>query len=337
MCGNVSFKRGDSFYRTNKVVIEVDAPDRCEAVISGKEDFHVTITKNQMGAIQTTCTCPTLVSYEKDCQHIAAVLIMLNDQSQQETPTYPLDHNSSDNEDLLPFFRGRPTRSSGRQMHFEDRIELQLVFTCTVIPSENEGQYVLGIEVMASSMKVVQIRDFLKQVSEGNAVALSDSFTYDPTIHYFQTGADAVIWQLIELLHNENVYMESLPHTSTNTRSDQLLLIPPSSWDVLLPLLTKVPYGVVTYNDMSFNGFSISFPPLPLQFEFAESANKGYLLIMKGIDQIIVLNAYRTVLYKGTFVKLKNEECTYLADLKKTLASSETHTIAVPQNKVGFL
>ncbi|GAF19683.1 superfamily II DNA/RNA helicases, SNF2 family [Bacillus sp. JCM 19046] len=57
---------------------------------------------------------------------------------------------------------------------------------------------------------------------------------------------------------------------------------------------------------------------------------------MKGIDQIIVLNAYRTVLYKGTFVKLKNEECTYLADLKKTLASSETHTIAVPQNKVGF-
>lgn len=338
MCGNVSFKRGDSFYRADKVLVEVNTPNRCEAVVVGKEDFHVTIVKDQAGEIQTKCSCPTLGAYEKDCQHIAAVLISIYDQKRQEKPPVELENRSSDQvltEDLLTIFKDRPTRSTGRQLHFENRKELQLVFTCKVF-SVSEGQDLLGIEVMAGSIKVQHIRDFLKQISEGNTVALSASFTYDPNVHYFQTDEDAVIWQLIELLHNENVYMESLPNKSNDKVSNHLLLIPPSSWETLLPLLTKVPFGIVNYNGKSFDGLSISSPPLPLQFEFVAAANNGYQLLIKGMDQLIVLNAYRSVLYEGTFIKLKNEECTYLADLKKMLDASQTNTIAVPQKQVGF-
>ena len=44
MCGAVSFKRGDAFYRANKVTFKTYSPDGCEATVTGTEDFHVTIT-----------------------------------------------------------------------------------------------------------------------------------------------------------------------------------------------------------------------------------------------------------------------------------------------------
>ena len=53
MCGAVSFKRGDSFYRADKVMIKTYHPNFCEAIVIGTEDFHVTIEKDDTGDIHT--------------------------------------------------------------------------------------------------------------------------------------------------------------------------------------------------------------------------------------------------------------------------------------------
>ncbi len=45
MCGTVSFKRGDAFYRTNKVTFTDFGPDKCVATVKGGEDFYVRIEK----------------------------------------------------------------------------------------------------------------------------------------------------------------------------------------------------------------------------------------------------------------------------------------------------
>jgi hypothetical protein len=75
MCGTVSFKRGDSFYRANKVTFEMYTPDRCDAIVARKENFRVTIEKDDNGGIRTACSYPTLASIKNDCQHDTAVLI----------------------------------------------------------------------------------------------------------------------------------------------------------------------------------------------------------------------------------------------------------------------
>ena len=54
MCGSVSFKRGEALYRANKVTIEQDLPDHCEATVTGVEDFHVTIEKDERGGFRTS-------------------------------------------------------------------------------------------------------------------------------------------------------------------------------------------------------------------------------------------------------------------------------------------
>jgi uncharacterized Zn finger protein len=70
LCGTVSYKRGDSFYRSNKVTFHQYNPDFCEATVSGKEDFHVAIEKGETGDVQMRCSCPTLANFQKSCQHI---------------------------------------------------------------------------------------------------------------------------------------------------------------------------------------------------------------------------------------------------------------------------
>ena len=172
MCGTVSFKRGDSFYRANKVIFEKYGPDRCEATVTGMEDFHVTIEKDENGGLQTKCSCPTLASFQKDCQHIAAVLLSIYEHQRQGTiPIIPSERPSDTStnqalaEDVMTLFNDRSKPLSGHQLHFEKRKVLDVEFTCKPVRI-GKGRYMFGIEVKIGPTNVQNIRDFLKQVKE---------------------------------------------------------------------------------------------------------------------------------------------------------------------------
>ena len=94
MCGTVSFKRGEAFYRANKVTVENYGPEGCEATVAGMEDFHVTIKKDEKGGLLTKCSCPALASFQMDCQHIAAVLLSIYE-LQRQGKTQLVQVNSS--------------------------------------------------------------------------------------------------------------------------------------------------------------------------------------------------------------------------------------------------
>lgn len=50
-CGAVSLKRGEAFYRNDKVSFEKYSPDYIEATVSALEDFYVTIEKDPSGSM----------------------------------------------------------------------------------------------------------------------------------------------------------------------------------------------------------------------------------------------------------------------------------------------
>jgi SNF2 family DNA or RNA helicase len=338
MCGTVSFKRGDSFYRANKVTFETYTPDRCEAIVARKENFHVTIVKDDNGGIRTKCSCPTLASFKNDCQHIAAVLLSIYEHQRQGTiPISQADVsiNQTLSEGLMTIFRNPPIRSSGHQRHFENRKVLNIVFTCKLI-TISKGQYMFGIEVRIGTTNVLNIRDFLKQVKEGRPGVLSTSLTYDPGIHCFQNETDAVIKQLIQVIDDEKVYGATLPNKADYITSNHILLIPPSNWERLTPLLTRTPFVNLEYDEKTFDGLHLSNALLPLKFDFAVIEGKGYQLMIKGINQIIVLNSYSLVLSDGELIQLKSEDCKYLSDLKQMLDASGTNQILIPQKQIDF-
>ena len=332
MCGTVSFKRGDYFYRAKKVNFEQYGPDCCQATVTGEDNFHVTIETDILGDIQTTCSCPKLASFAKDCQHIAAVLLAIHDHQQKATiPNITNSPKQELTEGLLTLFTDQPNRKSGHQLHFENRKMLDIEFTCKPVEG-NQGQYLVGVEITLGLTSVQNIRDFLEHVRDGKSYLLSPAFTYDQRLHCFQKESDAVLQQLIQVLRDEKVYVDAVQ----DMVRPQLLLIPSSSWERLLPLLLKAPRVMLAYDGQTFSGLHITEESLPLQFDFTEVEGKGYQLKVKGFHRMLVFDSYRSVLYEGKIKQLEAHDCQRLSDLKQMLAVSGTNQIPIPQEQIQF-
>lgn len=335
MCGTVSFKRGDSFYRAGKVKFDDYRPNRCEATVEAMEDFYVTIEADESGGLHTSCSCPTLSSVKTDCQHIAAVLLAIYDHQEHGTkPVIPGVHQTESSqaltEGLLTLFEDQPKRKSGHQLHFENRKVLDAEFTCKPVTMAN-GQHLFGIEMKIGPTHVQQIRPFLAQVKEGQPSVLSDLFTYNPSLHCFQKETDDVIQQLIQVLYDEKVSDEP-----DHTLSGKLLLIPPSSWEQLLPLLRKAPMVQLEMDGKTYEGIHLSEELLPLQFVLTGPAGTNYHLKMNGINRLLVMDSYHAVLAVGKIYILEESDCQRLADLKQMLAASDTKQISIPSEQIEF-
>ncbi|QGH32913.1 helicase SNF [Gracilibacillus salitolerans] len=337
-CGKTSFKKGLSFYRSNKVYLETSTPYRCKAIVAGKENFHVTVEKDESGHISTTCSCPTLASIKNDCQHVAAVLLAISEHPQRELHPHADSSSSSEiSKGLMNLFDNRPIRPSAQQPRFESRNVLPLAFTCKLI-TNNKGKSLFGIEVEVGSTKVKNIRTFLKQVKESSSYVLANSFTYDPEMHCFAPETDNIIQQLIQVINDEKAYgYDQLIDKFEYNISDQLLVIPPSPWERLVPLLTKAPVVKLTNGKEIIEKLYFSdHVTLPLSFYFTKTHNHDYLLTVKGRDKIIVLDAYRALLFDDNLIQIKEEDFQYLSELIHILDTSETNQIPIPPRQTEF-
>ncbi|PLS17390.1 helicase SNF [Bacillus sp. M6-12] len=335
MCGTVSFKRGDAFNRSKKVTIKTYNNVFCEAAVAASEDFHVIIEKDESGKLRSQCSCPKLASVPNDCQHIAAVLLAIYEQQRQGN--VPVTSNFSANDDLteglLTIFTDQPKRSSGHQLHFENRKVLEAAFICKPFLSGNMD-YMFGIQLQIDSIPVQNIREFLENVKDRKTSRISISFTYDPKLHCFEKKADHVIQQLIQVIEDEKLYADSL-QDKQNIGKD-IILIPPSSWEKLLPNLTRTPLVKLEYNGRSFTGLHLSEQTLPLQFDFTVRDGNGYNLRIKGLSGMIVMEGYGFVLSDGKIAQLKKEDFKRLSELKQMLDSSGTDQIPIHHDQLDF-
>lgn len=331
MCGTVSFKRGDSFYRANKVRIEKYSAERCEATVIGSEDFHVIIEKDGEEGFHATCSCPKLASIKQECQHIAAVLMMINEH--QRLGTIPIQESDSPSistaltDGLLSIFDEQALKhSSSQQLHFEKREVLHTEFFCKLV-TISKGQQLFGITIAINQIPIQNIRAFLKKVKEGKAILLSQVFQYEPSQHCLSNEANAVIQQLIKVTYDENLYIDE-------QLDSNILLIPPSSWERLFPILARTASVKLEYGGDNYESFRIVKQTPSLQFDFTEANHQSYQLKIKGLQKMVLLPTYNMVLNDGKLSLLKSEDCQRLSQLKQMLEASGTNQIPIPQEQL---
>ncbi|QOY35132.1 SNF2 helicase associated domain-containing protein [Anaerobacillus isosaccharinicus] len=331
MCGTVSFKRGDSFFRANKVSFQQSSSDQTFATVTGKEDFHVTLKKDRNGDLQSKCSCPKLASFDKDCQHIAAVLLSIY--AQQRNGATPISLNPGSDQvltnGLLTLFDDQPIRKSGHQLHFEKRQVIDAQFTWKPVGKE---QQMLAVEVRVGQTNVENVRAFLAHVKKGLPIKLSNLFTYDPNIHCFSMETDAVMMELAQNVVDEKISNDE----SLLANPSHQLLISPSYWDRLVPLLERAPLVKLEYGGNIFEGLNRSKEQLSLRFDFNKAEDKGFQLIIDGLKQMVVLSSYQSVLADGKLSQLKADDCKRLSDLKVMLEASGTNRIPIPNEQSHF-
>ena len=335
LCGTVSFKRGQDFYRSNKVTINQYGPNRCEAIVSGSEDFHIVIESGKQESFQAKCSCPKLASFQKDCQHIAAVLLTIDNFQREGTSPFSSGLKQKDMaEGLLEIFTDIPKRRlSGHQLHFEEREVLPVEFNIKPVMTP-QGHSMMGIQLSIKQTKVKNLTSYLEAVKQGNSYLLSKSFLYQPHLHCFFKEDDAVIQHLIHIVQD---HQNTLPNL-LDSPGIELILIPPSAWKPLQALLARVPLVKLEYGSHTFDGLNISNELPPLQFEFSEDKGGNYLLKVKGLSHLLVLDSYDSVLSAGNFINMKAIDCQRLIELKQMLDASETNEMHIPQEQIhGFL
>ncbi|WP_042221066.1 DEAD/DEAH box helicase [Oceanobacillus manasiensis] len=319
-CGEVSFKKGDAFYNAGKVMLDTVTSAHCEAVVAGKENFYVTIEQAEGEKLQTSCTCPSLASFQKDCQHVAAVLLALRERHRAELAT-----------GFINLFENKPVRTSGQQRHFENRKPLKATFTLTPT-TINTGETLMGVTLQLGVDKVQNVREFLKQVKFGGAYDVSPNLTYDTARHFFAREEDAIIQQLVQAVQDEKVYLEG----NNEITEQETLLIPGSSWKRLLPQLLGISSVTIEDGGRSYTGVRLSKGPLPLQFNFSETEGSHYTLAINGFEELTILHAYESVLVAGNIIELNRMDYTYLIELKKMLENAGTNQLPIPENQAAF-
>ena len=195
MCGTVSYKKGTSFYRGNKVTIFENTDDYCRALVHGVEEFFVEIFMGDAGKINAKCSCPPILNYNKYCQHIAAVLIALHEQNKQTMIT----------DEFMALFQNRKSRSTSRQYHFETRESVNGHFKLTPI-TVGEGQVLLGIQVEIENKKVSDLPTFLQGFKQGKKSSITGDFTFDPNLYCFENEVDKVLHELGRFVTNGQAF-----------------------------------------------------------------------------------------------------------------------------------
>lgn len=336
-CGAVSFKRGEAFYRNHKVVIDTVTDDALEATVKGTEDFLVHLEKNKSG-FTATCSCPKLSSFQKECQHIAAVLMTWQQKLQHEQVEEMVDFEQQSgelSEGILGLFGAPvPTPKSGRQRHFENRIVLMPAFHCLEVTNEIENA-MFGIELQIEAQKIVDIRAFLTHVREGSNYRITENVTYNPNQYCFDNDSDAIIQQLILVMEDEKMYNRSVPKKHYHTNRS-ILPIPASFWKKIEPLLVHAPEASLQYGGVNYPVFQVTDELLPLQFVFTSSEDNGYQLVINGLKETMILKEYDTVLADGKVVVVNRGDAERLFELKRMIHASGTNILPIPAHQLKY-
>lgn len=317
LCGTASYKRGETFLRRQKVSIIENLSESCAAVVNGTEEFQITVNKDQAGDILASCSCPSLGSYEKYCQHIAAVLLAL-----REKQTEQADLTAG----FMKLFERKPMQRSGEQRHFENREKVMTQFVLSPVEI-GPNDYLMGIRLVVNEQRIELIREFLSNVYLNRKNSMLPGQVIDPERHYFTTEEDAVLHQLIRVVQDERSYLGT--HTPHAQMEDDRLLIPSTSWETLLALLMKTNPVVELNGNTTKLHITNGAPPLTF---LLEEAGEDCRLQMTGLDELVILSGYNAVYTGGTIYQLPEHDVSLLVEMKRMLKGE--HALFIPTEKV---
>lgn len=338
LCGTISFKKGQTFVQTGKVTFVENTPTYCEATVKSTEHFQVRIEKDTVSGFHTSCSCPTLENYSKSCQHIAAVLLAIYEQNKQTILTTEAqttnNYSSEIQHSFLSIFDDEKPRKSGHQRHFENRKVLPIQFILQPTQLEN-GEYLFGLTIKIDELVVPLIRDFLNAIKQGESYALTSTFLYNPQAHCFLQEYDEVIQQLVRVTRDEAFYFEELFENEGFILPSQVLLIPPSAWSGMAPLMQKLNNISLLNDKETFNQFTRIDGPPPLHFYVTEKED-SYQMQVQGFDRALLLHGYQAVFIEGKVYELSQQSFMQLAELKQMLENNEQTELDISQQQLDY-
>ena len=327
LCGTVSFKKGQTFYQTGKVNFLQYTDTFGEAVVKSTEQFVVRVEKEITGKVKTSCSCPTLGDFSKSCQHVAAVLIAILNSNKKTLPssqTIPVEENVDLKNSFLSIFKEQTVQTSHKQRHFEKREIMDVHFLLTPVQLSVE-ETLFAIHLQVNGENVLSIREFLTYIKNKKPYCISESTVYNFEQFCFEVKHDAILQLLIKIVEDDALYRKTLQYKQVHFQ-EHLLIIPPSSWHLLVPLLSNTENISLFYQNKSYSEVKLLTRPTALRFNI-QAKGEHYELKIEGIERTVLLPGYQLVLFNGELTQISEESMMQLLELKKMLQQQSALTI----------
>ncbi|WP_080846221.1 DEAD/DEAH box helicase [Cytobacillus gottheilii] len=321
-CGTISYKRGDAFFRANKVSFESYDQGQCEAIVNGAEPFYVKLRSDESGELQAECTCPKLASYTKDCQHVAAVMLAIHENQRQGRSPITSNGDKHDlTEGLLSLFQKKSLPASSRQRHFENRTVLNAAFLCE-IKEISSHDHLLSLSISIQSIKIQHIRAFIQAVKMRQTCVLSLQFTYDPSEHCFHPEVDRFFELLYQMMIDESMFQDE---------DSGEINISASLWSHIKEFTENIPLKLSQYP------FQVSEQTPPLHFTLKDGAQADqYVMHVKGLENGLLFHRYSAILIDSTMFMLPKDQFQQLSELDKMLKQSSANEIPITKEQLDF-
>ncbi|PZD96109.1 helicase SNF [Paenibacillus sambharensis] len=344
LCGRFAYEDGEHLYKSG--LVSVMRPDpglrSYKAEVGGGDGGgRVSVQFPADGEIAADCSCPVFHPEDQYCMHIAAALHAIHALEQTEGLLAEEEAAFSDQDytflmdQVLELFDEGPQRMTATGSYYDNRTELTITFICSVIMTR-DNRPVLGIELMAGIGKlyaVKEICDFLEQVDNRRAYRLSRSLVYDAEQHSFKPHDHKVIQLLTDI-----AYMQQQEKSLKGGRSSgRLLPVPSAMWSELVPLLTAASSVKLLQEGHLYEGDIITDGRLPLVFELDQSdrLEGGYRLQIRGLEGIVLLEAYGLVQAKGSLVRMPARRIKRLSELVQLLSVSASRQLHMTAGQAG--
>ncbi|MBB6733583.1 SNF2 helicase associated domain-containing protein [Cohnella zeiphila] len=340
LCGRIAYERGLAYYRANKVAFTRydKASSACEAIVSGKTEYRVTVAAASGDETSASCSCPSLRSYDSYCSHIAAVLLNLLDVQRFGSSLIryadpalrerPDDRDTGElamTDELLGWFGSAPTDEPLRSPAlFDAREPLRAEWLCqAVVYGPQKYKMCIGVKLGTERLdSVPRMAEWLERASRGEAYPVSDSFSYDPRRQGLPPEDEAILRLLSEIARSERMFREAsslVPSPRDTAGSDRLLLVPPDGWRQLAPLLAEAAAVKLAHGGRVFAGFRLSDEAVPLHFDLDRDGTEGYRLDVRGLSAFTVLEEYGAALWEDKLLEVPEAASKRIAELKRRL------------------
>lgn len=356
LCGRIAYDRGEAYYRHKKVDLSPVGQDgqQFHAVVHDIDTCFVHIDLSAKGNVAAQCSCDVYSTLHNYCKHIAAVLLAIfDDQEHKETeiehesgiessaisasPSRP-DSSGKDvwlTRDLIGLFDPRSHRRKLAEVRFDSRSRLQVEFILRPCAYRNHRQ-LLAVELKLGVSRpyiVKNILAFLDLVDRGQSFSFTPQFAYDPEKHSFDPQDYEIIRELIAISKNEQIYSGVVPSSSIPARrrqEERLMVLPPYAWNRLLSLFMNTSSVKVEDRKGGTLPLELSYHPLPLHFEVRPSEDHGSLLVIHGLEELDLYADYGLIRYENAFIRLEEEDCKRLAEMKGMMEASRRDYVHVP-------
>lgn len=355
LCGRIAYDRGEAYYRHKKVDLTPVGQDgqQFHAVVHDIDTCFVHIDLSAKGNVAAQCSCDVYTSLHNYCKHIAAVLLAIFDDQQHKgteiepepvidsgslsaSPSRP-DASSKDvwlTRDLIGLFNPGSQRRKPAEVRFDSRTRLQVEFILRPYAYRTHRR-LLAVEMKLGVSRhyiVKNILAFLDLVDRGQAFSFTPQFAYDPEKHSFDPQDYEIIRDLIAISKNEQIYSGAIPSQlhSGRRQEERLMVLPPYAWNRLLSLFMNSSSVKVEDRQGRAVPLQLSYHPLPLRFEVRPSEDHGGILVIHGLEELELYADYGLVRFEDAFIRLEEEDCRQLAEMKGMMEASRREYVHVP-------